>query len=768
MKTYGGNDTMKSFRLINRNNRFLFRFVTSYSVILILILFMGLFFLYSALTGSREYAYRQNYSLLQNNVAEFDNSLQLFSTLTTQVSSNTDFRSLLYSKELSPKYYQLANSSMSYLTSIMSLQSVLPINSFYIYLPETDYLISSSSFISSDLYYHYDKSYPSANYAAWHDMLASYENMKTLLPLSAYADRSTSYVYKLQLPNFHSQTMKPAIACFEINLSKLRHLFLNVLDTPSSMLCITAPDGTELLTISDSLELSTPIESIASRITEASVYSTELFQNKNEEYCITRVVSSFNNWNYYLIQPSSDLLNELSAYQKTYGLIIFAVCVLTFLLIYSLSKANVKPLLAMNDELTTSRQENVNLQDTLDRQRPLVYSAYVARIMKGTIGNEQDIEEICDFLHLEGLGLRHYFVLCISVYLEQLEFYREDVDAPTMSLHSRLNEYEDMLYQSFYHFFGDDILIYHPDVNSFALLLSSDPEVDENEFNRYTADTFLELHTYLLKEHSLWIFGGLGGGNTKLPYFWKSYQQATEAASYLQEGNIFQVYTDIRRSNETYYYPFEMAQQLTNFIHMGNEAQILEIFKLIRRENFEFRSLPITTIKWLLSDIRNTLVKIRYSISETASNKETLELVDTGLKQTKTLELMERLSLSLASLFEQKQEGNKLIAAIQQYISKNYADSSLSLKKISDEFTISESYFSYLFKAETGKNFSEYLEEIRMAEAMHLVKETDTPLSELYLSLGYNNPNSFRRAFKKVHGVSPKTIRDSSGISHET
>ena len=69
--------------------------------------------------------------------------------------------------------------------------------------------------------------------------------------------------------------------------------------------------------------------------------------------------------------------------------------------------------------------------------------------------------------------------------------------------------------------------------------------------------------------------------------------------------------------------------------------------------------------------------------------------------------------------------------------------------------------FSYLFKAETKTNFSEYLEKLRMDQALVLLQTSSIPVSNLYLEVGYNNANSFRRAFKKVHGVSPKAIRDS-------
>lgn len=53
-----------------------------------------------------------------------------------------------------------------------------------------------------------------------------------------------------------------------------------------------------------------------------------------------------------------------------------------------------------------------------------------------------------------------------------------------------------------------------------------------------------------------------------------------------------------------------------------------------------------------------------------------------------------------------------------------------------------------------------YLERIRMDEAMKLVKESSAALSSLYLEVGYNNANSFRRAFKKTFGMSAKAVRD--------
>ena len=47
-----------------------------------------------------------------------------------------------------------------------------------------------------------------------------------------------------------------------------------------------------------------------------------------------------------------------------------------------------------------------------------------------------------------------------------------------------------------------------------------------------------------------------------------------------------------------------------------------------------------------------------------------------------------------------------------------------------------------------------------MSEAARMIKETDISLNELYISVGYSNANTFRRAFKKIYGVTPSSMRE--------
>lgn len=64
--------------------------------------------------------------------------------------------------------------------------------------------------------------------------------------------------------------------------------------------------------------------------------------------------------------------------------------------------------------------------------------------------------------------------------------------------------------------------------------------------------------------------------------------------------------------------------------------------------------------------------------------------------------------------------------------------------------------FSKLFKAETGRGFSEYLAEIRIAKAKEQLLLTQYNLNTIAQDVGYSNGLYLSRKFKQVTGTSPK------------
>ena len=89
------------------------------------------------------------------------------------------------------------------------------------------------------------------------------------------------------------------------------------------------------------------------------------------------------------------------------------------------------------------------------------------------------------------------------------------------------------------------------------------------------------------------------------------------------------------------------------------------------------------------------------------------------------------------------------------YIQKNYMDSNLSLNDICSYLNISTSYFSTIFKDETGETFTEVLIRTRMEKAKELLENTTMKNYEIAEKVGFSDPHYFGISFKKMTGCTP-------------
>ncbi len=91
------------------------------------------------------------------------------------------------------------------------------------------------------------------------------------------------------------------------------------------------------------------------------------------------------------------------------------------------------------------------------------------------------------------------------------------------------------------------------------------------------------------------------------------------------------------------------------------------------------------------------------------------------------------------------------------YICDNYRD--LSLEQVADHFHFSRQYCSRLIRDMTGSTFSELLTWIRLRRGENLLSSTSLAVSEISAELGYKNPETFIRVFKKHEGCTPAAFR---------
>lgn len=105
----------------------------------------------------------------------------------------------------------------------------------------------------------------------------------------------------------------------------------------------------------------------------------------------------------------------------------------------------------------------------------------------------------------------------------------------------------------------------------------------------------------------------------------------------------------------------------------------------------------------------------------------------------------------------------QLVTGIVDYINMHYSDNGLCLKQIAHVFGFQEKYISKIFKTTYGENMSDVIEKVRMEQACGLLQTTEIRISDLSAMVGYNSDISFRRAFKKVTGVTPGEYREALG-----
>ncbi len=117
------------------------------------------------------------------------------------------------------------------------------------------------------------------------------------------------------------------------------------------------------------------------------------------------------------------------------------------------------------------------------------------------------------------------------------------------------------------------------------------------------------------------------------------------------------------------------------------------------------------------------------------------------------LAFLQRLVDKDASVVNDEQDG--WAEKVTRYIGEHYAEP-LTLQVMAQEFVTSREYFSMRFKKSTGFGFSEYLTQVRMANAIYLLEHPGASVTDVAYQCGFNDSSYFAAVFKSVYGITPK------------
>lgn len=100
------------------------------------------------------------------------------------------------------------------------------------------------------------------------------------------------------------------------------------------------------------------------------------------------------------------------------------------------------------------------------------------------------------------------------------------------------------------------------------------------------------------------------------------------------------------------------------------------------------------------------------------------------------------------------------IQTVYEYVEDNY-QRHIPLEEIADQVNMTAPAFSRYLKRLTGKTFTQFVNEYRVAQACRLLADESLSISTIAFESGFNNISHFNKQFREITGGSPREYRSS-------
>lgn len=260
---------------------------------------------------------------------------------------------------------------------------------------------------------------------------------------------------------------------------------------------------------------------------------------------------------------------------------------------------------------------------------------------------------------------------------------------------------------------------------------------------------------------------GIGQACADIQELPQSYKSAREAISYRS------IYGASRAINLKEIDPQKIARRdsmendlsaLFKVIRLGSEEDVQKA----ARQYLEHMSFPQKSLEQYYIDIME-LISAFYRFA--ANNDITMDDFSGDIRKlySRLLDmdpdmmhkwLIDRcLSFRKTIISARNSSTKSFVSRAKEYVHNNFGDAGLSLDHVCERLGVSNSYFSTIFKKETGSSFISYLTDYRMDRASSLLIETNEKSYMIAKKVGYTDPNYFSYVFKRRFGVSPSKYR---------
>lgn len=206
-----------------------------------------------------------------------------------------------------------------------------------------------------------------------------------------------------------------------------------------------------------------------------------------------------------------------------------------------------------------------------------------------------------------------------------------------------------------------------------------------------------------------------------------------------------------------------IAQKLKRSVEQGNSAEASEMMKQFfgQLDRLESPAQLQNAVQNAMILIHSAGLESNRGIASSATLEEELRKADraTNLQELKNCvqHLIDRV---VGDIRKTRENGNlKPVEQAKGWILERL-DADITIKKIADQVYMNPTYFSELFKMQTGETVLDYLTRQRIERAKELLGDPKLKLQDICGRIGYQDVKYFSRLFKQFTGQTPSTFRE--------
>ena len=621
---------------------------------------------------------------------------------------------------------------------------------FFLYIPETETVLSSSGAVESKAYFEAYFGGDDAAFENWKNTLQNQEVGFFFHEIYSAKREKTFVEYCSIMPSGIRQYGYQAVFCAMTEKSTFFQKTEKVDWLKSASIYIFNARDELLLDSTGNPDTPHTLHGLLETLSEDSAV---LSRHLDFDTSVLNIV---------LVTNESNLLLQVISMRRLFLISTALVTVFSLFLIVSVVKRNYRPIedilttigdKGAGDEFTEIKQFVKHSRLKEEKQQSELRRIYLTHLVKGTFQRYYlwgDLKKSGIVFHKKA-----FLILLISV--KNLEGYAEE---SRECLQKRFNELNFMITNVYEELFNNEntkSYVINID-NYFVCVINADLSYENN------LQTLLQRAdlgaSVLNREYQLGLKFALSKAHDSVSDLPEAYKEAFYALNLCQfkemNDDLIELDTFFEETEQTYCYDLELEQRLIHCIRMHDqnmaEAIINHIFDFL-----EQKQLHESYTRCLFMDIAFTLFKT----VALEDNEQSIQYVFQGnLSRQQMREwLLARIRLCCMN---HELESKKDMDYIMDYIYQNYRNEELNIAFLSEHFDISPYYLSKRFKSVYGESLIDFIHKLRLVEAKKLIRNGTQTMLHISQSVGYTNIRTFNRVFKKYEGITPSQYQQQS------